>query len=66
MTIEDFKHRLENDRNIKLIEILPHKTLLSQGPAYISLTVQLEKILLNYLNKIRQTVARNDITNFFS
>ena len=65
MTVEDFEHRLENDRNIKLLEILPHKTLLSQGPAYISLTLELEKLLLNYLNKVRPTVERNDSTNFF-
>ena len=42
MTIEDFHRRLNNKGHIKLIEILPHKTLFSQGPAYISLTNDLE------------------------
>ena len=66
MTIEDFEQRLVNNGNIKLIEILPHKTLLSQGPAFISLTAELEKLLLKYLNHIRPAVQRSDSTSFFS
>ena len=65
MTIEDFEQRLVNNGNIKLIEILPHKTLLSQGPAFISLTAELEKLLLKYLNHVRPAVQRCDSTVFF-
>ena len=65
MKVEDYENRLRNKGEIKLIEILQHKTLLSQGPAYISVTKELDSLLGQYFNIVRPTVVRSDSPNFF-
>ena len=65
MKVEDYENRIRNRSEIRLIEILQHKTLLSQGPAYISVTKELDSLLGQYFNIVRPTIVRNDSPNLF-
>lgn len=64
MSLTDFENRISNGVNIRLVEILPHKTLLTQGPAYVALNVELEVLLIEYVKYIRSTVERSNSPNF--
>lgn len=64
MSVDDFNNRLRKKGEIKL-KILLYKTLVSQGPAYISVTNELKILLLHYFNFVKPSVVRSDSPFFF-